>query len=551
MARLYTCGFELQSKTAGVEFTTVSDASSYLSIDTTTHRTGAASLRVHPTTAVVAYVEQPFVSANANGPFYARVYVNIAAAPSARTTLITINESGTAPKMSIDLQTDRTLQMYGGNDWIQFGKRTAVLSLNKWYRLELSFFYNTVTGNMEMAGYYALEDEAPILIAKSLTERRFPAGAYSCRVGCTVAIATFDAYFDDWAINDSTGSYQNTFPGPGHVSHFKPTGAGDLNTWQKSGGGAGDADNYNQVYETTPDNASTYLKRIATTIKNDDYNVTDPVDAGIDNANIVVNAVQVRIRGGATSATASTARDVRLRLRKTTGGTVAKTGTSVNRLNISGWLTDSTVLPQIPRALISGSYDCTYVDPDGVAWAYPTLLSMQIGCENQTSSTTEVRMSTMWACVDWAPRPASAKARIVIDKKRYTKYFKATLPTDAALLTTNFVQADYDNVATKDTNRVNQEINEYGIFLFKVQSDIGSPSQATITWNGRSAIASTSKTVYLQAYNTSTGWQALDSDNATAADTDIDLSGVITDIAGYTDADGWISCRVYQEDIDV
>jgi hypothetical protein len=549
MARLYTCGFELQSPTAGIEFTAKQDASSLCTIDAATKRSGAASL--HVGAGAQATVEQQIVAANTDGPFYTRFYVRfINQFPTGGSDILYLASSDGSQKLTVAVKETGELRMWTSY-WTGLTTISAPLSLGKWYRVEARFRYDSGNGTSECEFGYALEDQ-PLTIVSSTLDSYYAAGITYVRIGNSSGAANFDANFDDWAINDSTGSYQNSYPGPGHVVHFKPTGAGDSNTWQKSGGGAGDANNYNQVYETTPDNASTYLKRIATTIKVDDYNVTNPADAGIGSTNINVNAIQVGIRGGAISGTASTARDVRLRIKKAASGTVGKTATSVNRLNINGWTTHTTVAPKLYKACISGSYDCTYVDPDGAAWNYGTLTSMQIGCENQTSSTTEVRMSTLWAAVDYVAHDVHAKANIQPLGKWYSKGNAVSLPTGDTNLETIFNQTEYDNVVSENATRSDQAVNEYGLFLFKDQKGAGDTNTISIEWNGQSAIAPSSSTVYLQIYNrNSTTWETLDSESGEAADTDFTLSGTVGGIiSNYLDANNFIACRVYQGDID-
>ena len=69
MARLWSSGFELNSLTAGVEFTNI-DAGG--TIDTTTVRSGTYSFKVNTT--ATSNVDFNFKSADNLGPFYIRLY---------------------------------------------------------------------------------------------------------------------------------------------------------------------------------------------------------------------------------------------------------------------------------------------------------------------------------------------------------------------------------------------------------------------------------------------------------------------------------------------
>jgi hypothetical protein len=69
----------------------------------------------------------------------------------------------------------------------------------------------------------------------------------------------------------------------------------------------------------------------------------------------------------------------------------------------------------------------------------------------------------------------------------------------------------------------------------------------TILCKGRSTLAASLSTTYLQIFNHHTNlWETLDSDNHTAANTDFRLAGDILDFTNYKDSDQVISCRVWQ-----
>jgi len=134
--------------------------------------------------------------------------------------------------------------------------------------------------------------------------------------------------------------------------------------------------------------------------------------------------------------------------------------------------------------------------------------------------------------------------------KVYSRGDVAAMPADDTDLENEFTSGEYTQVETDNADRVAQTATgEYAAFLFKNKHT----GQATIdvTWNGQSDLAPSESTIYLQIYNRITpGWETLDSDNATAADTDFDLEGQVTvDLANYFDVDNWIACRVYQEAI--
>jgi len=384
MARLYTSGFELNSTSSGVETSNFGG----FTLATAIKRTGGYAMRIQ-NPAGTSGLEHRFASGNLDGPFFARVYLYVATRPNLSITVSQLGDNTGTRKAGITVEADGTLKLFGQS--AQVGSASAVLNTGQWYRLELKY-HNRAANTSIIEGYLD-----GVLFASTSTWTTEGAVQF-WRVGTVGGAVTCDFYYDDLAINDGSGSAQTALPGAGSVVHMLPDAAGDGNTWLKSGGGAGTSTNYQDVDEVTPDDATTYLKRTSTTIKVDDYNCVGATAAGIG-ASDAVTLVQVGVRGGATNATVATTRDILLRLKSQASGTVLKSGASAVRLNTTGWTTHTTVAPQ--------NYQLTsYTDPQaGGSWT-PTLLNtMQIGMENQTSSTVEVRVSTLWALVEFVPNP--------------------------------------------------------------------------------------------------------------------------------------------------
>lgn len=104
-------------------------------------------------------------------------------------------------------------------------------------------------------------------------------------------------------------------------------------------------------------------------------------------------------------------------------------------------------------------------------------------------------------------------------------------------------------MALDDDIYVEQTANgEYAIFEWKNQNN-NDTDVIIVSWKGKSSRATSTSVAYLQIYNqTSDVWEELDSDNATAADTEFTLSGTqSTNLSDYYDASNWVACRVYQE----
>jgi hypothetical protein len=111
MARMWTCGFELQSTSAefGVNSGVIVTGSP--SISTTVHRAGTASLRINPT-AATSFVEHQLTSGVVMRTTH-RLYLRVDTLPSTATNVYGIGQSGYFPAL-LRLQTDGTLVLRDG-----------------------------------------------------------------------------------------------------------------------------------------------------------------------------------------------------------------------------------------------------------------------------------------------------------------------------------------------------------------------------------------------------------------------------------------------------
>lgn len=384
MARLWSCGFELQSATAGVEWDTTGAGTP--AISTTTVRTGAAALRINPSAALMNIEHQLDASGTVKRTFH-RFYLRIATAPSATTAIYAIGQSGFFP-CYLRLSNARTLQLFDGNTAAAVGSSSAALALNTWYRVEIDH-NDGASGTATVTAY--------------LDGVSFGTGAVSVingfsrvRMGVYSVAATADLFFDDWAINDTAGSDQTGLPGAGSIIHLNPNGAGDNNTWKNTAGGAGSSTNWQEVDEVTPDDATTIIQRNSSAQQIDDYAAADAT--GSIGASDTITLVAVGVRGGAATATAGTGTDVQVRMKTQASGTVVTSASSTNRMNVNGtWVTHSAVVPRIYQLV-------RYTDPQGnIAWTLTRLNAMQIGVMNQTVAATVVKVTKVWALVEFVP----------------------------------------------------------------------------------------------------------------------------------------------------
>ena len=137
--------------------------------------------------------------------------------------------------------------------------------------------------------------------------------------------------------------------------------------------------------------------------------------------------------------------------------------------------------------------------------------------------------------------------------EEFTLYSRADLPTLPANdnnLTNTFSAQEYLDVENLDgRTSIQTSDGQYSVFLFKNKNT--DQESISTTWTGKSNLAPSSSTTYLQIYNrNSTTWETLDTDSTSSVDTNFTLTGTqTTNLSNYFDENYWISCRVYQQAI--
>lgn len=196
MARKFTTGFE-----AGTEWTTTNGSPTTV---TSPFNTGGHALRCHPTTSVQTSISQAVYAADDNtAHLYIRAYIYVAAAPAATTGLIAWSDQATtvAGFYGVKMTTSRTLIITSSTSTTG-GTATAAIPLNTWTRIEFDYDDPTGTGKIYING----------VLATTRTGISLDGGRYA-RFG-VINPTTADIYFDDIAVNDSTGGSDNGLPGP-------------------------------------------------------------------------------------------------------------------------------------------------------------------------------------------------------------------------------------------------------------------------------------------------------------------------------------------------
>ena len=295
MARQYSIGFETNTLTNGVEANSVTvTQGGGLSIQTGTVRTGTYALKVAPT----AGGTDIFQVQNSNSHSqYIRFYFNKSAnVTGVDNSVCLLADSNNAVIFAyIFTNTNGTLGLaYGDTSggFTQIGSNSSVLALNTWYLVEL---HVDDTGGL---GSTVCEARLNGVVFATGTESILTTGNGGVPNGFTLIgdqvlgnNATGTWFIDDLAINDSSGTNQNGYPGIGAITRITPNAAGDANSWAtQTGGTAGSANNFTRVNETTPNDATSFNG--STVLSQQDlFKCIDP-SIGTD----TVNCVQVMAR---------------------------------------------------------------------------------------------------------------------------------------------------------------------------------------------------------------------------------------------------------------
>lgn len=389
MARLWSCGFELQSVTSGVEWDTTTNSPT---ISTTIKRSGAAALRCNPsaTTALLTYEFN--IDGGSAVDLYFRAYVYITTATDALDSIMRVRSTANEATASIRMNSDRTLELWDDDDGsspVQIGSDSSALNTGQWYRIEMAIVTDASGFPTSATGYID-----GVQFATGGAFNFVGAAPGDFQLGAITA-TTCDLYFDDVAINNNSGASQTGLPGAGSIVHMQPDSAGDSNT-----GFSGD---WSDLDEVTPDDGTTIV-----ILDNDneliDVNCESSSNAGIGSTD-TISLVLVGIREAASSG-ALGANGWNVRIKSASGASVQSGSTTTH--NDTTYQTNGDVQPRIYTL-------ASYTDPTtGVAWT-PTgtnsLDNMQIGVI-ATDANPDVRVSTLWASVEYVPASAAAASII-------------------------------------------------------------------------------------------------------------------------------------------
>jgi len=251
MARLVTLGYETQapvSSVVGPENPNGVGTAGILTRDTTVQRSGSACLKCDsgspngPTYA-------PIFNVTASKTFYVRVYLRFGTLPS-----VTVPVLGGLPPSSMGVSAQLTstgkLRLINNVTSAQIGSdSSATIAINTYYRIELNIVTNAST--QITSGELRL-DGATVASFSGLT---ISSAIPTIYVGWVDTPGTNNVfcYVDDVAVNDSTGTANNTWCGAGAVVLLLPTADNAVGTnWTRGNGTVISGGNGFQSVDNTP-----------------------------------------------------------------------------------------------------------------------------------------------------------------------------------------------------------------------------------------------------------------------------------------------------------
>lgn len=383
MARLWTCGFDVNSTTTGVEGYTVTGTI----VNTATNARTGRSLEINSLVSATGKgINYQFMFSTLTSLFI-RFYLYITTLPTADNTIMMSSGSGTLQQTtqpSIKLSSTGTLKLFSGGS--QVGSASSALSTGQWYRVEMN------NSAVAASGSRTLEAKLEGTTFATTATGTQASGAFLtlCGNGAGEVQTQGDWQFDDVAVNDNTTSDQNTYPGSAKEALVYPAGTGDANTFLIAvGGTAGAANNFGRVNENPPDDITSYNAQAPASSSFTDLFTVGSSGIG---ASDTINLVSVGFRHSNNIASANA--QVAAVIIKASGGTKLTSATVTP--NSTTWRTNSAAAPF--------NYPITaYRDPDNTNWTSTTIGTAQIGYVATGTSASTIRITNTLMYVDYTP----------------------------------------------------------------------------------------------------------------------------------------------------
>src|SRR3990167_4583024 len=197
MARLWSTGFELNSKNTGIEWDFTNDNCSLV---TSPVRSGIYAGKVIADGAGGDFQFQWAVQATGKKITYHRAFIYIVTRPESAANIIDIVDFQTfGDVMSIKLNSNGSLILYDLVNGVQIGSASAILSNNAWYRIEIGYNHTTPSSTLVSARLEGVEFSSGIVNHSLASD---PCNTF---FGFIDTVTQGEIYFDDIAVNDNSG----------------------------------------------------------------------------------------------------------------------------------------------------------------------------------------------------------------------------------------------------------------------------------------------------------------------------------------------------------
>jgi hypothetical protein len=384
MGRLITCGWEENDLLATGWASVAGTAPTIVTSGPTPH-SGTYCLLTSAVSG--ASNVRRIITSKTSGSLFPRFYwQSPVALPVANTVVFTIANSGAGVAQTVQMLTTGALQL--SNSVASTTNNTATgLAANTWYRIEVDLVLHATAGAVTLRAYVGDATGMPAFTASLVSQNTLSTNAQQFWLGRTTSTAQFA--YDDFAVNDETGTVQNGTPGPEKYALMRPSSDVTVN-WTKAGSvpASTNWDGVNDV-PGTPDDATTYNENSATAT--DRFGLTAlPVEVPV---NAVITLVEVvgRMSAGAAS------QQLQLNGWDDTGAGFASSGIALG----NGTWAAST---ETQRALLTATAGKTPAQINAFNAGYSG--SVGVGAK---------RVSALWVTVGWIDAPALPPPALIVN----------------------------------------------------------------------------------------------------------------------------------------
>ncbi len=376
---LHRSGFETNDFTL-TEWTSIASGSP--TIQTTTKHSGSYAMRAN-TSSAQAVVSRAFSSGTTNQTYFLVSAFYIASACNDTTDIMKTMNSSVVSAARIRVTSGNNIVLLN-NVTSTSQTSSTTLSTATWYILMLKHVSLDSGGSMEARIYNDMGD-SPVETLSITGEDTQNTDVRSFQFGVGTA-ATCDLYFDDVAINDATGTFQNDYPQTFKLAMVKPASDQTV-TWTKTGANCSGTTNTDCVDDEpgTPDDASGY--NTSSTANNEDRlnSTTLPAEVPSD-ADMILLAVMDRWDGNGTSGTRQGRHLI------WDEASAQTNGPTHSRCDVTAGTWSIATMAQI-----------TVFDLGARTKA--NVESFDLGYEPLNSN--ECRVTAIWANVEWRPAPVA------------------------------------------------------------------------------------------------------------------------------------------------